>query len=365
MELAATEERTRFDEARAEAFAERFLEAINGAGLMLMVSIGHRTGLFDTMAGMEPATSQEIAAEAGLDERYVREWLSSLAVGRFVEMDEEGRFRLPVEHAAFLTRDAAPDNFAVFAQYIAVLGAVEDDIVTCFREGGGVPYEKFPRFHEVMAEDSAQTVLSSLEEHILPLVPELPGRLEEGIRWLDAGCGRGRALLQLAERYPESRFVGYDLSEEAIAYARRKAERRGLDNVRFEVRDLSDFDRTAEPDAYDVVSTFDAVHDQARPAALLAGIARTLRPDGVYLMQDIRASSDVRGNMDHPLGPVLYAVSTMHCMTVSLAQGGEGLGTMWGQEKARRYLADVGFGDVQIHQLDHDIQNDYYVARLT
>lgn len=134
-------------------------------------------------------------------------------------------------------------------------------------------------------------------------------------------------------------------------------------NVRFEVRDLTDFDETAELSKYDLVTTFDAVHDQAKPARLLRGIARTLKPDGVYLMQDIHASSDVAGNRDHPLGPFLYTVSLMHCMTVSLAQGGDGLGTMWGRERALRMLREAGFGEVSIHQLPHDFMNDYYVVQ--
>lgn len=350
------------DPERAEAFADRLLTALNESALSLMLSVGHRTGLLDVMGEAAPASSQEIAARAGLDERYVREWLGAVTTAGVVETDGEGRFWLPQEHAAFLTREAAPDNIAVFAQYVAVLGAVEDEIVECFRSGGGVPYDRYPRFHQVMAEDSGQTVLSSLEDHILPLVPGLPERLESGIRALDAGCGRGRALLRMAESYPGSDFVGYDLSEDAIGSARRRARERGLENVTFRVRDLSDFGETAEPEAFDLVTTFDAVHDQARPLSLLRGIRRTLRPGGHYLMQDIRADSDIAGNLDHPIGPFLYTISCMHCMSVSLAQGGDGLGAMWGRQKALDYLERAGFGDVEIHHLDHDFQNSYYVA---
>ncbi len=349
--------------ASPEAFADRFTRALNDAALMVMTSIGHRTGLFDAMEGGEAMTSSQLAVAAGLQERYVREWLGAMAMGRMVEIVGEDRYRLPEQHAALLTRNA-PENFAVFAQYIPVMAGVEDHLVRCFRDGGGIPYERYHRFHEVMAEDSGQTVLSALHEHILPLVPGLDDRLQQGIDVVDLGCGRGLALLNLAERYPASRFEGMDLSEEAISYAREQARNRGLDNIQFTVRDLSDFDRTAEPNSVDLVTTFDAVHDQARPSALLRGIARALRPDGVYLMQDIHASSSVKGDLDHPLGPFLYSISCTHCMPVSLAQGGEGLGTMWGREQAKSMLGDAGFADVEIHQLEHDVQNDYYVARL-
>jgi 2-polyprenyl-3-methyl-5-hydroxy-6-metoxy-1,4-benzoquinol methylase len=273
------------------------------------------------------------------------------------------RYRLPPEHAAFLTRAAAADNMAVFAQYVAELGSVESEIVECFRKGGGVPYEKFRRFHDVMAEDSGQSVMSSLESHVVPLVPGLADRLAQGIRVLDVGCGMGRIINRLAELYPKSSFVGMDLSAEAIAAANKEASGKGLRNIEFLARDLSNFDATSPRDAFDLITTFDAVHDQGQPLSVLKGIHRALKPDGLYLMQDIRASSLVHKNIGHPLGTFLYTVSTMHCMTVSLAQGGEGLGAMWGEEKTREYLAKAGFRSVETKNLAHDIQNNWYLVR--
>ena len=352
-----------FDRVKAEAFAARLLGALNNGALCLMVSVGHRTGLFDVMSTSSPATSEEIAARAGLNERYVREWLGAMVTGRVIDVEPTTlRFSLPAEHAAFLTRVAAADNMAVFAQYVSVMGSVEDDIVECFRKGGGVPYSRFTRFHEVMAEDSGQSVLSSLESHILPLVPGLTDRLAKGIRVLDAGCGRGRILNRLAALYPRSRFLGLDLSADAITYAREEASYAGLDNVEFAVADLTGFDRTAEHEAFDFVTTFDAVHDQARPLDVLKGIHRALKPGGVYLMQDINGTSHVDKDIDHPIGTFLYAVSCMHCMTVSLAQGGEGVGAMWGEEKTREYLLRAGFRTIATHRLAHDIQNNWYVV---
>jgi 2-polyprenyl-3-methyl-5-hydroxy-6-metoxy-1,4-benzoquinol methylase len=351
-----------FDQARADAFGERLVQVLNDGALCLMLSIGHRTGLFDTMRDLEPSTSEAIADQAGLNERYVREWLGAMVTGGVVDYDPDTRqFTLPAEHAASITRAAGADNLAVFAQYIGELGHVESDIVTCFRQGGGVPYARFGRFHEIMAEDSGQSVLSSLESHIVPLVEGLADRLQQGIRVLDLGCGRGLVLHQLARQYPRSQFVGMDLSEEAITYAR--AESAGLANVEYHVRDLSDFDETADPESFDLITTFDAVHDQARPLNLLKGIQRALRPDGVYLMQDISGTGHVERDVDHPIGTLLYTISCMHCMTVSLAQGGEGLGAMWGEPKTREYLERAGFRSVVTNRLAHDIQNNWYVAR--
>jgi hypothetical protein len=140
-----------FDQARAKAFASKLLGALNQGPLCLMMSVGHRTGLFDAMKNLPPATSDEIAARAALNEPYVREWLGAMVTARVIEFDPATmHFALPTEHAAFLTRASAPDNAAVVAQFISVLGAAEDAIVESFEEGGGVPYSKFPRFHQVM-----------------------------------------------------------------------------------------------------------------------------------------------------------------------------------------------------------------------
>jgi SAM-dependent methyltransferase len=352
------------DQARAAAFEGRLLEMLNAGALSLMVSVGHRTGLFDAMARRRSATSVDIAGEAGLHERYVREWLGAMVAAGVVDYDVSSRsYDLPPEHAAYLTRAAEPNNFAAFAQYVPLLGNVEDDVVGCFRNGGGVPYSRYARFHEVMAEDSGQTVLPALKDHILPLVPELIERLEAGIRVLDVGCGRGRALNRMAGWFPDSRFVGLDLSDEATAFAREEAERQGHTNVVFSAGDLSRFDKEAEHAAFDLVTTFDAVHDQANPRAVLRGIRLSLAPGGVYLAQDIKGSSHVHLNRDHPVGTLLYTISCMHCMTVSLAQNGEGLGAMWGREKAEELMRAAGFRSVEVHELPHDFQNYYYVCR--
>lgn len=350
-----------FDSLKAEAFAEKVLSILNGGALALMTSIGHRTKLFDTMADLPASTSQQIADAANLNERYVQEWLGAMVTGGFVEYDSDCKtYCLPAEHAAFLTRAAASDNMAPFAQYIPVLANVEEQIIDCFYLGGGVPYSAFKRFHEVMAEDSGQTTVPVLLDHILPLIPNLTDRLHQGIQVLDVGCGSGRALNQLARAFPNSQFVGYDFSREAISNAQAEAMQHQLENIRFEVRDAALFD---EYECYDLITTFDAIHDQAQPDWVLQNIYRALRPDGVYLMQDIHASTDVGGNLEHPAAPFLYTISCMHCMTVSLANRGMGLGAMWGQEKALEMLAHAGFTQVEIRRLAHDFQNDYYIIR--
>jgi SAM-dependent methyltransferase len=350
-----------FDAARAERFAARMVGALNGAATALMTSVGHRTGLFDVLRDRPPASAAEIAERAGLAERYVREWLCAMTTAGVVEHDpESAAFSLPAEHAAVLTRAARPNNLAVTSQWIPLLGAVEDEIVHCFTNGGGVPYASYRRFHAVMAEESDQTVVAGLLEHIVPLVPGLPERLAAGAEVLDLGCGSGRALARLAEAFPNSRFTGLDASERAIESARLEARASGLRNLAFEAGDA------AEPfgwDRFDFVLAFDAIHDQAAPAAVLANVAAALRPGGVFLMQEIAGTGFLHADALHPLATFLYTVSCLHCMTVSLSAGGAGLGAMWGERTARRMLADAGFGQVDVQPLPHDRINLYYVAR--
>ena len=349
------------DEQQVEAFAGRVFDMLSSASVALMTSVGHRVGLFDTMAGRGPSTSQQVADAAGLQERYVREWLGAMTTGGVVHHDAESdTYHLPAEHAAVLTRAAGPDNLANLMQFVPLLAQVEEPIVDCFRTGGGVPYSAFERFHAVMAEQSAATNDAALVDAILPLVPDLPDQLRRGIRVADIGCGQGHAVNLLGQAFPASEFVGYDFESEAIDLARSEAEGLGLGNVRFEVRDVTDLAGTG---TFDVITAFDAVHDQAQPARVLAQVADVLAPDGVFLMVDIRASSNLQDNLELPWAPFLYTVSTMHCMTVSLSLDGAGLGTVWGEQTARRMLADAGFTDVQVREVEGDPINAYYVAR--
>ncbi|WP_425617597.1 class I SAM-dependent methyltransferase [Anatilimnocola sp. NA78] len=348
------------DQTKADAFAGKVLEIVNHAGLALMISVGHRTRLFDTLAGLEWVTSGQLADAAGLNERYVREWLAAMVTGGIVEYrPQEKTHRLPAEHAAWLTRAAAPNNLAVSTQFVAILGIVEDEIVAAFQHGQGVPYSSYPRFHQVMAEESQQSVVMGLVEHVLPLAPGWSEKLAQGIDVLDLGCGSGRAMLHLAEKFPLSRFVGEDFSEEPIAGARAEAKRRGLTNITFRVQDAATM--TAEQQ-YDLITAFDAIHDQARPAAVLANVARALKPGGLFLMQDISGTGHVHTDCAHPVGTFLYTISCMHCMSVSLANNGPGLGAMWGKELALQMLGEAGLANVRVETLAHDPMNFWYFA---
>ena len=348
------------DQQKAQAFAGRMLGVINSSCLGVMTSVGHQTGLFDTMAGLPPSTSHQIAGAAGLNERYVREWLGAMVSGGLIEYEGAGRtYRLPPEHAASLTRAAGPNNLATITQYFALFGNVEQGIINAFRNGGGVPYSQFGRFQQLMAEESAGVVDATLIDVTLPLIPGMVERLREGADVLDVGCGCGHAANVMAGAFPNSRFTGYDFSEEGVAAGQAEAKESGLPNARFAVKDAATIN---EPGGYDLITAFDAIHDQAQPTKVLANISRALRPEGVFLMVDIAASSELADNIGHPLAPMLYTASTMHCMTVSLALDGEGLGTVWGEQLARQKLAEAGFTSVDVKQVPGDIMNSYYIA---
>jgi 2-polyprenyl-3-methyl-5-hydroxy-6-metoxy-1,4-benzoquinol methylase len=349
------------DEAEVTAFADRLVEILSQGALHLMIGIGHRTRLFDCMSELQPSTSKEIAEASGLSERYVREWLGAMVTGRIVNYDPADQtYELPAAHAALLTRASKPVNFASAMQWLAVLGSVEPQIVDCFHKGGGVHYEAFHRFHETMAEESAQTVVNALTESILPLMPGMVEKLEQGIDVLDVGCGSGRALCRMAAEFPNSRFTGYDFCEDAVQAGRTEAMSMGLKNVQFERRDVS---QIGEKEKFDFITAFDAIHDQAKPDVVLREIVCALKLGGTFLMQDIRASSHLENNLDNPVATFLYTISTMHCMTVSLAQGGAGLGTCWGRELAEKMLRDAGLSNITVEKLPHDDLNYYYIAQ--
>jgi len=317
-------------------FSNYLIDVINKSSLSLMLSIGHRTKLFDLLSVLSPSTVEEIASESKLNERYIKEWLGAMVTGKIVEYDSfTNKFWLSKEKAQYLTRENNIYNFSASMQWIPILSQVEDEIVECFVKCGGVPYSSYNRFHEVMAEESYQTVVVGLIKYILPLVPNLIPDLKNGIRVLDIGCGKGKAVNFMAQHFPKSNFYGYDLSKEAISDAIKEAQEMNNSNVSFKIQDILNLTLN---DKFDLITAFDAIHDQPKPDLVLKNIYNSLSDNGVFLMQDILASTPLKDNISHPLGTFLYTISCLHCMSVSLSQNGAGLGAMWGQRKSNFYV---------------------------
>jgi 2-polyprenyl-3-methyl-5-hydroxy-6-metoxy-1,4-benzoquinol methylase len=313
------------------------------------------------MADMPPATGAAIAEAAGLNERYVREWLGAMVTGGIVEYDPNAKtYVLPAEHAIMLTRAAGPDNMAAHTQTIPNLASVEAGIVESFRNGGGVHYD---HHHELLNDFgiySGQVFDRLLISKVFPEMPDVVAALDGGGTVLDIGCGMGHSTNLMAQAFPKSQFTAYEFREKALAVGREEAQELGLDNVQFIQKDINTMDETG---VYDLITGFDVIHDQAKPRAILKSVRNALKPDGTFLMVDIRASSELHENMEHPIAPWLYTVSTMHCMTVSLAFDGEGLGTVWGEQQALELLDEAGFTSVEVKQIEGDIFNNYYICR--
>lgn len=347
------------DMRRVEEFSGELFAHYTSGMLTLMVDLGHRTGLF-AAAAEGPSTSEELAARAGLHERYVREWLAALVTGGIVDYDpSSATYTLPAEHAAVLAGDGAA-NLAPLAQINTHLAKHLHRVAAAFRDGGGVPYSAFrPEFTDVMDAASRATYDELLVDQWLASAPEVAERLRAGANAVDIGCGTGHAAAVLATAFPASRFVGIDIAEDAIARAIDEARALGLANVRYQVADAATYSPT-EP--VDVAFSFDAIHDQADPRAALARIHAALAPGGSYVMVEPAASSRLEENTTNPTAPWLYGVSTLHCLTVSLAQGGTGLGTAWGRQRARRMLADVGFTDIRAFDAPGDPLDTIFVA---
>src|SRR5213592_32936 len=229
----------KLDKQRTQEFARKLFGFYTSGVLTLMVDIGHTTGLFEA-AAKGRGGSEEIAARAGLHERYVREWLCALATGGVFEYDAAARtFSLPPEHAVCLTGTSSR-NLAAGSQGLRMLAARLPKIVECFRNGGGVPYAEYrPDFTEFMDASWRLLYDGLLIKGFLPAAEGLTARLERGIRVADLGCGTGHAINLMARQYPNSTFVGYDLGEDAVARARAEASEMGVSNARFEVLDVA------------------------------------------------------------------------------------------------------------------------------
>jgi SAM-dependent methyltransferase len=348
------------DPGRVAAFAERLLATYTDSIVTLLIDLAYRTGLLDTIAARE-ATCAELAERAGLAERYVRECLGGLVTAGMVDYSPgTGIYTLPAEHAARLT-GAGAGNLAPVSRVTTVLAGHVGEVADAFRTGGGVPYARFrPEFTDMMDEVSRGLFDGQLLDGILPLTGDLPDRLATGVRVADVGCGTGHAVNVLARAYPRSTFVGYDVAPDAIERARAEAAAWRLSNASFEVRDAGRLP-TAPPLA--AAFAFDAIHDQADPAGVLASIHRALGTGGVFVMLDIKAATALEDNVGNPVAPWLYGVSTLHCLTVSLASGGAGLGAVWGEQLARRMLTEAGFVDITVHDVPDDPLDSLFVAR--
>ncbi len=325
-----------------------------------MCTIGDRLGLFKDLAEKGPATSAELAARAGINERYAREWLGGMASAGYLEYDpSSGRFALPPEHAPALAQESGPVFFGGMFQMLPSGFHRLDRLVDIFREGGGVTQSEYgPNWWEGMERFTAGWFENHLLQEWVPAMPDVKAKLEGGATVADIGCGSGRALFKLAEAFPNSRYVGYDISEAQIERARTNAHEAGLqDTVHFRLHDVVE----GLPEQYDVITTFDVIHDAIDPRGLLRAIRQGLKPDGSYVCLDINCSDKLEENIG-PLGAMFHGFSVLYCMTTSLAHHGEGLGTLGFHEKAAEEMCrEAGFSAVRRLPLENPFNNVYEI----
>lgn len=346
------------DRDRIGQFLDRFVDLAAGATTIALLAVADRTGLL-THLDAEPASADEIADRAGLDQRYVSEILAGLAAAGVVDLGTDGEsYSLSEEHALFLADASSPYYMAGWLDLIPALYAVIDEVADAVRHGGGVATGDFP----VGAERGIDRLNSPsqkvfLTKRWLPGIPGLVESLENGIRVADVGCGAGTAVVTMATGYPESRFTGFDVSETALAVARERGSE--LANLNLVLAGAAEI-QTDPP--FDLITSFDVIHDLADPLAALTRIRAALAPDGVYLMMEPEAGAGVADNLDAD-GALLYGVSTLYCMTQSLAQGGAGLGAAWGRERASRLAEEAGFDSFEHVEAISNRFSAFYLLR--
>lgn len=355
------------DPQKVEAFGARMLKLLNNGALTLMISIGHKTGLFETMAALPAITSTKLSQTVGLHERYVREWLATMLVGGIVCAEQpmsdksEVHYYLPPENAAFLTWGRGPENVAVLSQYISILSSFEEKSVECFRSGKGIPVSEFGELKSIMAADAAQTIASSLIDWILPLGGDtLVADLRAGIDVLDIECGSGLNLITLAKEFRRSWFTGYDSNPAQIAIAKDAAEREHLPNIRFKCIQITE---SSECSAYDLITCFGGLVETGDVRNVLQRAQQALRRGGTFLLQDVAANSDPRLNCAHPAGPLLYTISVMFLVPATLFKSNrdeEAVGMMWGNDRALKLIKDIGFSCDGVKQLPDDHCNVFF-----
>lgn len=350
------------DEARLEELVGNVSANLAGVMASAMAYMGDRLGLWTAMAAGEAATPAALAEQTGLQERYVREWLGGMASAGYVEHDAAtGSFRTTPEQALVFASEATPASMGGMFQMLFE-GAVPavPRVVESLRDGGGVHQSEYAAgWWEGMHRGTAGSFESLLVPDWLERVPTLRDRLRAGIDVADIGCGWGRALIVLAREFPESSFVGYDAFGPSVERATNEAAKAGVaDRVRFEVHDAA----TPIPSEFDLITTFDVLHDAADPGGILSAMRAALREDGHLLCVDINCSPHL-DEMAGPMGTLFHGFSLTYCMTTSLANDGAALGTVGLHEPKLRELGEAaGYSSIDTIDIENPF-NSLYVLR--
>lgn len=347
-EAGARQHEVAIDIEQVGAFAQQVGGMIAGGATTAMMVLGDRLGLYAALAESGPCTSDDLARATGTSERYVREWLAQQAAVGFVSFDpDRSTFALPAEHAVVLASDDSPAAMIGAAPLISGLHRRTDEIIEAFRSGNGIGWGEQDRtVFESTDRFFGLGYRASLISEWIPALDGVQEKLRSGATVADIGCGRGTAVILLAEAYPSSQFVGYDLHEPSITIAAERAAAAGLaGRVRFEVNSCRGYPAAG----YDLVTFFDAFHDLGDPVGAAAHARRALAEDGTLMLVEPRAGDDLAETLATiPLAAVSYAASTFLCTANSLSQPvGLALGSQAGEARLREVLHEAGYDTVR------------------
>ena len=350
-------ELTAEDGAKVEEFAGNLFMACLAAMELANVELGVRLGLYEALAGAGPVTAAELAGSAGIAERYAREWLEQQAVAGVVEVEDqaapapERKFTLPGAHAHVLVDDDSEACMKPCAAVVPWLAKALDIMVEEFRRGDGAAFGHFG-LHDIQAAFTRPVFVNHLTQTWLPALPDVQAKLTKGdrVRIAEIGCGEGLAAITIARAYPNAEIDGYDLDDASVAVARKAAVDAGIaDRVRFHVEDAAD--ASVEGD-YDLVMAIEMLHDVPDPVGILRTMNRLAGDSGAVLVVDERTEDSFTVPASE-MERLFYAFSTLHCLAVSMQDGGAGTGTVIRPDTLRGYATEAGFAAVDVLDVDH------------
>jgi 2-polyprenyl-3-methyl-5-hydroxy-6-metoxy-1,4-benzoquinol methylase len=351
------------DPEKLKDFAKNVFGALGGVMTSSMIALGDRLGLYRALAGAGPLSSRELAEKAGLHERWVREWLHQQGAAGVLEYAGNGRFALSAEGAMVLADESHPAFGAGFFAHLPQVVGVVDKLPEAFRSGVGLPYDAFgPEGAVGIERGLAPWMRALLVPLVLPRLPGVADKLRAGARVADVGCGAGIALLEMAKAFPRSDFHGFDISRHALERAEENRRAAAVANAVFH-----DARRHPLPDdaRFDFVTTLDCLHDMTDPASAVQAIRRAIKPDGAWLIVDIKAHDDYETNVaKNPMASMMYGMSVVTCMSSAMSEpGGAGLGTLgFSEGVARRMTGEAGFTRFDPFDFGHPV-NAFYLVR--
>jgi 2-polyprenyl-3-methyl-5-hydroxy-6-metoxy-1,4-benzoquinol methylase len=346
---------------------ERFFMGGVAAIEMVAVHLGSRLGLYDALAEKGPCTSTQLAAAAGIDERYAREWLEQQATAELLEIDDAGatadrrRYTLPPATAQVVQNEESLAYLAPIGGFLVSVGSIFPELLAAYRTGAGVPFADYGTELRDMQGAFNRPAFSQLlaGEWLANGAPDVHARLQASppARVLDVGCGYGWSTVALARAYPNAQIVGVDVDEPSIDEARRHAKDAGVDDrITFTVGHGAD---AALGDGFDVAFIFEAVHDMGRPVEVLRQVRNAIGDGGTLIVMDENVAEEF-GAIGHPVERFMYGASVLHCLPVGMAeQPSAATGTVMRPSTMRSYATEAGFGRFEILPIEHDFFRFY------